>query len=128
MRKSPLLPFALTCAALLLGAGPAFADGSPTPGAASGVRASSTPATATSSASTPEPTRSARRSSPTPAPEATRANQQVSAVPQGAPDTGVPLTAGGNDDTVVTSALAAGAVVLGGVGAVVVRRRSKVRG
>ncbi|MDX6346743.1 MAG: hypothetical protein QOF84_1533, partial [Streptomyces sp.] len=123
MRKNPLLPFALTCAALLLGAGPALADGSsPSPTTAP---ASASPSAAPSATSTSQPSRSSR---PTPAPTATRPGRQVGSVPEGAPDTGVPLTAGGSNGAVVAGELAAGAAVLGWAGVVVMRRRSKVRG
>jgi LPXTG-motif cell wall-anchored protein len=117
MRKNPLLPLALACGALLLGAGPALAA------------ASASPSAATSSAA-PTPTRSgaAGVSQPTAAPSRSASGSgQVRAVPVGAPDTGVPVTGGGND-TATVGATAAGVAALGAVGAVVLRRRSKVRG
>nr|WP_127360813.1 Tat pathway signal sequence domain protein [Actinacidiphila soli] len=121
MRKKPLLSFGLACAALLLGAGPALADGSsPSPTKAP---ASAAPSAVPTVASTSQPSRSYK---PTTAPVATKAPGQVSSVPEGAPDTGVP-TAGGSNATVVAGALGA-AAALGGAGVVVMRRRSKVRG
>lgn len=127
MRKNPLLPLALACAALVLGAGPALAASStptpqPTKASPSTAQATAAPSAAQSTKPTGEAT------APPSAAPATTSPGQVESVPQGAPDTGVPHTASGNSDTVVTSSLAAGAVLLGGVGVVVMRRRSKVRG
>ena len=111
MRRNPLLPLALACGALLLGAGPALAaTATPQPTQSAAPSVSAAP-TATAAAPAPSPTRSA----------------QV-VVPKGAPDTGVPPLASGSDDTAVTGAVAAGALALGGVGVIVLRRRTKVRG
>lgn len=109
MRRNPLLPLALACGALLLGAGPALA-------------ATATPRPTQSAA----PSVSAAPTAAAPAPTPTRSAQVV--VPKGAPDTGVPPLASGSDDTAVTGAVAAGALALGGVGVIVLRRRTKVRG
>jgi hypothetical protein len=65
-----------------------------------------------------------QRPAATPTPTAMPRDGQVHAVPRGAADTGVPPVAGGGDGSGWTAAeLAAGALVVGGAGALVVRRR-----
>ncbi|MYR42061.1 Tat pathway signal sequence domain protein, partial [Streptomyces sp. SID5910] len=94
MRRTILSALALACTAVLASTAPAFADG-PT------AAPSSPPATATPAPSAPsaEPTQapspvpsvsSPAVSTPVPSAEPTRppADGQVSAVPEGAPDTG----------------------------------------
>ncbi|MEU1569966.1 sortase-dependent protein [Streptomyces collinus] len=120
MRRTVLSALALAGTAVLMGTGPAFADGPTTP---SPVPASAAPTTHPEQSA--EPTRAAE---PTPAPasdEPTRApaEGQVSRVPSGAPDTGVAASpASGNDGTAL-GAGAAGVLALGGGTVFVVRRR-----
>ncbi|WP_405577363.1 DUF4232 domain-containing protein [Streptomyces sp. NBC_01190] len=72
---------------------------------------------ATSAPATPSPTASS-------AGAATTGGQQVTAVPKGAPDTGLAAhTAGGGDSTDVAVAAGAGALAVGALGAAAVRRR-----
>jgi hypothetical protein len=69
----------------------------------------------------PVPTRSA-----TPAP--TQSAPQVSAVPSGAPDTGLASGSSGGDGGPALAAAVGGALALGGAGFAVARRRSRARG
>ncbi|MGW6646982.1 sortase-dependent protein [Streptomyces iakyrus] len=114
MRRTVLSALALAGTAVLMGTGPAFADGPTTP---SPVPASAAPTT--------QPEKSAE---PTPAPasdEPTRApaEGQVSRVPSGAPDTGVAASPGSGSDGTALGAGAAAVLALGGGTVFVVRRR-----
>ncbi|MDK1342147.1 sortase-dependent protein [Streptomyces sp. 378] len=136
MRRTVLSALALTATAVLMGTGPAFADGATTP---SPVPSPAAPTT--QPAESAEPTREAaptpapaedeptRTAAPTPAPaedEPTRApaDDQVSVRPSGAPDTGVTAAspASGSDGTAI-GAGAAAVLALGGGTVFVVRRR-----
>ncbi|MZE73746.1 Tat pathway signal sequence domain protein, partial [Streptomyces sp. SID5789] len=89
MRRTILSAVALACTAVLAGTAPAFAD-DPSPVPTKAAPAQSTPSPVPSEAPTKAPTPSPSKPGPadeTPAPAP--ADGQVSAVPEGAPDTGV---------------------------------------
>ncbi|MEZ0068902.1 hypothetical protein ABIA32_004943 [Streptacidiphilus sp. MAP12-20] len=121
MRTTVVAALALTCAAVLGGAGSAFAASSPTAAPsvsspASGPSASPSVAGGTGGAGAPTAQPSA-------------APSQVGSVPSGAPDTGVPpVTAGNGTDATALGAEIGGAVLVAGAGAFVLRRRAKARG
>lgn len=101
---------ALGCAAALAlaGMGTASAD--------SGAKPTARPSTGAVQRPAATPT-------PTAAPRDGDGDGQVHAVPRGAADTGVPPVAGGDDSGWTAAGIAAGALVVGGAGAFVVRRR-----
>ncbi|MFF4208735.1 sortase-dependent protein [Streptomyces sp. NPDC001796] len=115
MRRTVLSAMALACTAGLAGTVPAFADGaSPSPTARA--------ATASPSAA-PERTAPPTAASAVPSAAPTRARGQVSVVPSGAPDTGVPA---GTSRSVSPGLIGGGAglaLVAGGAAVHVVRRR-----
>ncbi|MGC3002006.1 sortase-dependent protein [Streptomyces sp. G35A] len=109
MRRMILSAVALACTAVLAGTAPAFAD-DPTP-------VPSAPA----AASTPSPA-----AEPSPAPSPTVG--QVSAVPEGAPDTGVAGPRSSGSDEGLIGAGAGAALVASGAVLFVVRRRRAATG
>ncbi|MGX1562950.1 sortase-dependent protein [Streptomyces sp. NPDC055506] len=122
MRRTVLSALALAGTAVLLGTGPAFADGGKTPSPVP----SATPPTATQPEASAEPTRAPDATPPAPKPEPTRApaEDQVSVRPGGAPDTGVtPASSSSGSDGTAIGAGAAAAFALGGGAVLVVRRR-----
>ncbi|MFE7645023.1 sortase-dependent protein [Streptomyces phaeoluteigriseus] len=112
IRRTGSTALAVAATALLIGAGPAFADGgTPTP-APAGTATAPTPAPAPSEA-TPEP-------APTVTPGS---DDQVRVVPRGAADTGETTTAApSSGDGTLIGGLAA-VFAAGGVGVYVLRRR-----
>lgn len=125
MRRTFIGAAALGCATVLLGTVPAFADSAaPTPATtARAAEASPVPSEAPTRAATPVPSAEpslVAEADPTRAPS----RDQVSAVPAGAPDTGVGGTAAHSGSP--AAAIGAGAVaalLAGGAGVLVVRRR-----
>ncbi|MER6673641.1 sortase-dependent protein [Streptomyces sp. NPDC000983] len=112
MRRTTIGVLALTCTAVLASAGPALADGG-----------TATPSPVSTGAPTERPGDSpAEAPSPVPSTEPTRApaEDQVSAVPSGAPDTGVTAGSDGSDAGLIGGGAA---VVLGGGALFLVRRR-----
>ncbi|WP_033310024.1 sortase-dependent protein [Streptomyces iakyrus] len=129
MRRTVLSALALAGTAVLMGTGPAFADGpstpSPVPASAAPTSQPEKSAEPTPAPATDEPTRAAE---PTPAPatdEPTRApaEGQVSRVPSGAPDTGVAASPGSGSGGTALGAGAAAVLALGGGTVFVVHRR-----
>lgn len=120
MRRTVLSALALTGIAVLMGTGPAFADGAATP---SPVPASDAPTTRPEESA--EPTRAPEPTRPAPSAEPTRApaEDQVSVVPSGAPDTGVAASAASGTGGTAIGAGAAAVLALGGGTVLVVRRR-----
>jgi hypothetical protein len=131
MRRTVLSLLALTGTAVLMGTGPAFADGATT--APSPVPSAARPTTHPAAGDTPEPAAPAERSRPArpvPSAEPTRApaRDQVSVVPSGAPDTGVTTGSvrhrdSGTDGTAI-GAGAAAVLLVGGGTVFAVRRRA----
>ncbi|MGI5427217.1 sortase-dependent protein [Streptomyces sp. CA-179760] len=125
MRRTVLSALALAGTAVLLGTGPAFADGGNSPSPVP----SATPATTPQPEASAEPTRAPADTDSTPTapkPEPTRApaEDQVSVRPGGAPDTGVtPGSSSSGSDGTAIGAGAAAAFALGGTAVFVVRRR-----
>ncbi|MFD7241204.1 sortase-dependent protein [Streptomyces massasporeus] len=120
MRRTVLSVLALAGTAVLMGTGPAFADGPATP---SPVPSDAAPSTRP--AESAEPTRAPEPARKTPTPEPTRApaDGQVSVRPSGAPDTGVAATDGSGSGGTAVGAGAAAVLALGGGTVFVVRRR-----
>ncbi|MFE6525488.1 sortase-dependent protein [Streptomyces sp. NPDC057794] len=123
MRRTVLSLLALAGTAVLMGTGPAFADGatapSPVPSAA--------PTTHPEATDTPRPAAPAERSRTAPSAEPTRApaRDQVSVVPSGAPDTGeTPGSAHSGGDATAIGAGAAAVLLVGGGTVFAVRRRA----
>lgn len=117
MRRTVLSALALACTAVLAGTVPAFADDtSPTPG--TGTKAPSAVPAATTA-----PTRGeSSTEEPTQAPTKAPGRGEVSAVPSGAPDTGVASTGSGSDSGLIGGGAAA-VFAMGGAAVYVVRRR-----
>ncbi|MBU6533907.1 Tat pathway signal sequence domain protein [Streptomyces mayonensis] len=126
MRRTILSAAALACTAVLAGTAPAFADDSPRP-------AASAPSDERQASPRTDPTvvpseGEDRADSRTVPDERERGRGQVSAVPEGAADTGVASSesSGGNEGVIGAGA---GAVLLAGGAAVfVVRRRRAATG
>ncbi|MGW0336721.1 sortase-dependent protein [Streptomyces sp. NPDC003011] len=109
MRRTILSAAALACTAVLAGTTPAFAD-DPTPVPSD-----------LATASTPSPT-----AEPSLAPSP--GDGQVSAVPEGAPDTGVAASRSSGSDEGLIGAGAGAVLVAGGAALFVVRRRRAATG
>ncbi|MEV5352128.1 sortase-dependent protein [Streptomyces sp. NPDC086081] len=130
MRRTVLSLLALTGTAVLMGTGPASADGATAP---SPVPSAARPTAHPATGDTPRPAAPAERSRPArpvPSAEPTRApaRDQVSVVPSGAPDTGVTTASGrhqgsGTDGTAI-GAGAAAVLLVGGGAVFAVRRRA----
>ncbi|MFE9706143.1 sortase-dependent protein [Streptomyces sp. NPDC005930] len=121
MRRTILSAVALACTAVLAGTAPAFADG---PTAAPSAPAESAPGTGTEPTEAPTPSASVPPAEPTRAPAPAPADGQVSAVPEGAADTGVATSADGTGtDGGLIGAGAGGVLLAGGAVVLVVRRR-----
>ncbi|WP_432098326.1 sortase-dependent protein [Streptomyces sp. WAC 04229] len=128
MRRTILSAVALACTAVLAGTAPAFAD-DPSPVPTKAAPAQSTPSPVPSEAPSKAPTPSP--SKPGPADEASApapADGQVSAVPEGAPDTGVATPEPGGTDEGLVGAGAGAVLVAGGAVLFVVRRRRAATG
>ncbi|WP_217143807.1 LPXTG cell wall anchor domain-containing protein [Streptomyces sp. AC627_RSS907] len=126
MRRTILSAVALACTAVLMGTAPAFAD-DPAPAPTVAAPAENAPSAGTEPNEAPAPAPSV--STPAPAAEPTRApaGSQVSAVPEGAPDTGVAAPQSSGDDAGIVGA-GAGAVLAAGAVLFVVRRRRAATG
>ncbi|MFB7931620.1 sortase-dependent protein [Streptomyces sp. NPDC056039] len=120
MRRTVLSALALAGTAVLLGTGPAFADGGKTPSPVP----SSTPPQASAEPTRAPAAKDSTRPAPKPEPTRAPADGQVSIRPGGAPDTGVtPASSSSGSDGTAIGAGAAAAFALGGTAVFVVRRR-----
>ena len=133
MRRTALSITGLACAAVLAGAVPAFADGTPTtqPTPTASVPASAEPTEAPSATPTREPS-TVPSGEPTAVPSAVPTRDsgrgQVSAVPQGAPDTGVTGASSGSGSYAGPIGGGLAALLVAGGGAVFVVRRRRATG
>ncbi|MFJ6083157.1 sortase-dependent protein [Streptomyces sp. NPDC092369] len=109
MRRTGLSAMALACAAVLAGAVPAFADGTPTPVPSQSAAPTKAPSDAPRPATSAEPTRAP-------------SDAQVSVRPSGAPNTGEVTPSSGSATGGLIGGGAAAAIALGG-GVLLVRRR-----
>ncbi|MGC9497685.1 sortase-dependent protein [Streptomyces sp. WG7] len=130
MRRTILSAVALACTVVLAGTAPAFAD-DPTP-VPSKPPATDAPSSGTepSEAGVPVPSVSAPApvAEPSQAPAPAPAEGQVSAVPEGAPNTGVTATESSGTDEGLIGAGAGAVLVAGGAVLFVVRRRRAATG
>ncbi|BBC30282.1 hypothetical protein SGFS_015760 [Streptomyces graminofaciens] len=119
MRRTVLSAAALACTAVLAGAVPAFADdASPAPTSRAASQAPTAVPSPAEATKTPDSADATAVPSAEPPREATPG--QVSAVPSGAPDTGVaPEESGGG----VVAGSAVAVLAVGGAGVLLVRRR-----
>ncbi|CAL9528243.1 sortase-dependent protein [Streptomyces sp. enrichment culture] len=125
MRRTILSAAALACTAVLAGTAPAFADDSPRPVPSAADERGASPRTDPTVVPSEDKDRADSRTVPS---ERERGRGQVSAVPEGAADTGVATSesSGGNEGIIGAGA---GAVLLAGGAAVfVVRRRRAATG
>ncbi|MEU3662134.1 sortase-dependent protein [Streptomyces sp. NPDC032940] len=129
MRRTILSALALACTAVLASTAPAFAD-DPT-AAPSSPPATATPSTGTEPTRAPSPVPSVSSPAPSvssPAPSAEPTSPpadggQVSAVPEGAPDTGATTPQSAGNSGTLVGAGAGTLLAAGGAVAFVVRRR-----
>ncbi|WP_225638817.1 Tat pathway signal sequence domain protein [Streptomyces solaniscabiei] len=121
MRRTILSALALACTAVLASAVPAFAD-DPT-AAPSSPPSAATPSPTAEPSRAPAPAPSVSSPAPAAEPSSPPAGGQVSAVPEGAPDTGVTTPASSGNSDGLVGAGAGTLLAAGGAVAFVVRRR-----